>query len=343
MQLQSPRSNFLHKGIYEMKRLSDERLRQLVKVATLYYKEGKTQQEISRELKFSRPNISRMLEQAVARGIVTIQIHDPFSKQEQFNNWFKTTFGLMSVSLIDADKNDNYAISQRIAEALHDELESNIKDNSSIGIMAGLTINSISRYMKPIKQSGLTFVPLTGGFGNHADWQANLNARNFGEHMHHQYVQLNAPYIVKSKAAHDVLVEEPDIRNVLNKADSISAAIVGIGQMQRNATLINTGLLNSRQLAELHDKGAVGSICTSFFDSQGTIIDYSFSDHIIGMELKQLKKVPRVIAVVSGNHKVQAITGALLGKWIDVLITDIHTARSIQDYYFNHIFHGAQP
>lgn len=262
-----------------MKHLSDERLRQLVKVATLYYKEGKTQQEISRELNFSRPNISRMLEQAVAKGIVTIQIHDPFARQEQFNNWFKTTFGL-------------------------------------------------------------TFVPLTGGFGNHADWQANLNARNFGEHMHHQYVQLNAPYIVKSKAAYDILVAEPDIRNVLNMADSTSAAIIGIGQMQRNATLINTGLLNSGQLAELHDKGAVGSICTSFFDSQGTIIDYSFSDHIIGMELKQLKKVPRVIAVVYGDHKVQAITGALLEKWIDVLITDIHTAKSIQYYYFNHFFHG---
>lgn len=209
--------------------------------------------------------------------------------------------------------------------------------------MAGLTINSISRYMKPIKQTGLTFVPLSGGFGNNADWQANLNARNFGEHMQHQYMQLNAPYIVKSKAAYDILVEEPDIKSILKMADSVSTAIVGIGQMQRNATLINTGLLTKKQLSELHDKGTVGSICTSFFDSRGSIIDFSFSDHLIGMDLYQLKKVPRVIAVAFGKHKVQAITAALLGKWIDVLITDIRTAKEIQDYYFNSIFQNSQP
>ena len=322
-----------------MKHISNDRIRQLVQVARYYYTEGMTQQQISEKMNISRPNISRMLEQALSSGIVEITIHDPFSQENKFINWFKDTFGLMSVSINKTNEAEGPEYNSIIlAAALHDELESSIKDNSSIGVMAGLTISSVSRHILPIKQTGLTFIPLVGGFVNDAKWQANLNARNFGERLNGKYVQFNAPYIVKSESLYKELQKEPEIQKVLEMGQNVSAAIVGIGQMQRNATLINTGLLNASELNEIHKHKVVASICTSFLDARGNIVNSSFSNRIVGMNCTQLRKVPRVIAIAAGTSKTQAITAALLGKWIDVLITDEVTAKSIQDYYYNYIF-----
>ncbi len=318
--------------IKNMKRLSDERLQTLVKVATYYYKDGLTQNEISKKMNISRPNISRLLDLALSLGIVSIQINDPFAKEDGFLNWFKEHFDLLSVSLIEWT-DDSYATTENIVDALVSELQANVKKGANVSIMAGLTINTISRYMKPIKQTDITYIPMVGGFGSKANWQANLNARNFGERTKSKYLQLNAPYIVQSKEAYDILVLEPEIKEVLDMAKSSSVAIVGIGQMQRNSTLVSSGLLSKEELKELHDKGVVGSIGTSFIDADGNEIPFSKGGQIIGITSNDLKKIPRVIGIAFGKHKIKAITAALIGKWIDILITDKETAKAIQDYY----------
>lgn len=319
-----------------MKRLSDEKLQLLVKVATYYYKDGLTQNEISEKLNISRSNISRLLDLALSSGIVSIQINDPFAKENDFLNWFKNRFDLLSISLIDTN-DDSYTSTENIVDALVEELQASVKKGATVSVMAGLTINTISRYMKPIKQTDITYVPMVGGFGSKANWQANLNARNFGERTQSKYLQLNAPYIVQSKEAYDVLISEPEIKEVLNSAKSSSVAIVGIGQMQRNSTLVSSGLLSKEELKELHDKGAVGSIGTAFIDAKGNELSFSKGDRTIGIDSKELKKIPRVIGVAFGKHKKEAITAALIGKWIDILITDKDTAKAIQDYYLENM------
>lgn len=206
-----------------------------------------------------------------------------------------------------------------------------------IGVSSGHSINSVSTRVTSFKRLGITFVPLAGGFGASSDFQANINARNFGVRSQSQYVQRNAPYYVKGENVYKALINEPDIKQVLDKWKNLSAAIVGIGQYGRNSTLINSGLLPTSQINELYEKNAVSSIGASFLNKNGGLIDYSFSDHIIGITLEQLHKIPRVIGISYGKDKVKAIMAALLGHWIDVLITDRNTATLLQNYYYGDI------
>jgi hypothetical protein len=50
---------------------------------------------------------------------------------------------------------------------------------------------------------------------------------------------------------------------------------------------------------------------------------------VIGMSLAQLRHARRVVGVAGGSRKTAAIRGALLGKLINVLITDGLTARRL--------------
>ncbi len=49
------------------------------------------------------------------------------------------------------------------------------------------------------------------------------------------------------------------------------------------------------------------------------------------MRLEQLAQVDRSIGVAGGTRKYEAILGALRGAWINILITDHHTAQRLAE------------
>jgi DNA-binding transcriptional regulator LsrR (DeoR family) len=59
-----------------------------------------------------------------------------------------------------------------------------------------------------------------------------------------------------------------------------------------------------------------------FFDANGVVVDIPLHARRIGIELADLKKIPKVIGVAGGVHKVEAILGALRGGFLNVLVTN---------------------
>ncbi|RMU91865.1 sugar-binding domain-containing protein, partial [Pseudomonas syringae group genomosp. 3] len=52
-------------------------------------------------------------------------------------------------------------------------------------------------------------------------------------------------------------------------------------------------------------------------------------EFVVSMGLGKLRSINRVWGLAGGVRKVQAIKGALLGGYLDVLITDVGTARGL--------------
>ena len=75
--------------------------------------------------------------------------------------------------------------------------------------------------------------------------------------------------------------------------------------------------------------GLVGETCGRFFDAWGRYEGYEINKRIIGIDLKDLGNVPRVIAVARGLPKARSILGALRGRLMTVLATDDKTAQAI--------------
>jgi len=64
-----------------------------------------------------------------------------------------------------------------------------------------------------------------------------------------------------------------------------------------------------------------------FFNVKGKEINCDLHRRTVALSLKDLKKTKSVIGIAGGKGKVKAISGALRGGYINILITDEETAE----------------
>ena len=114
------------------------------------------------------------------------------------------------------------------------------------------------------------------------------------------------------------------------KFSKITLGLVGIGSVDPSDMLASSGnIFSAQELDELRQMGAVGDVCLRYFDADGNPIQSALNDRVIGMDLEQLRKIKRCVGVAGGKRKVAAIRGAMRGKYINVLITDVNTANEL--------------
>lgn len=316
---------------------SHERTRLLVKISSLYYIDGLNQQEISVRLGISRPQISRLLAAAKSEGIVQIGIRNPFSDEQTYERAISETFGIKDVIVVHAPDADRSNVDLQLARAASTLLESMIRDRDVVGIMAGRTIASVGREISHTGKKDVTFVPMIGGWGSEgATWHSNSNTRIFAEKLKARYLLLNAPAIVASSEARNHFLKEQEISNVLETARNAKVALVGIGQVSEKATVVQSGYFGRKEMDQVQSVGAVSNICTSFLNSAGERVSYEAESRMIGLTIDDIHRIPNVVAIASGNDKVAAIVAALRGRWMNVLVTDMETAKKVLDWHRSH-------
>lgn len=97
--------------------------------------------------------------------------------------------------------------------------------------------------------------------------------------------------------------KERNISAALTLARECKIALFGVGNLSRNTILYRSGSLKEEDFIELEEKGAVGDVCTCFFDARGEAVSSSFAKRRISITLEELKKIPCKIGVASGLEK----------------------------------------
>jgi DNA-binding transcriptional regulator LsrR (DeoR family) len=106
--------------------------------------------------------------------------------------------------------------------------------------------------------------------------------------------------------------------------------LMGIGKLTPSRLLQDSGnVLDSQDLEELRNRGAVGDICLRFYDREGQLVDSAFNKRVLGISADQIRATPRRVAVAGGKSKVESIRAALRGKWLTTLITDMDVAQAL--------------
>jgi deoxyribonucleoside regulator len=310
--------------------VKNERLRLMVKVCQLYYQEGLNQQSIAKRYGISRSQVSRMISAAKSEGIVEITIRNPFSDEFALEKELLERFNLSDVIVVDTTETENGMADILLSQAGAAFLETVFKDDDVIGVMAGKSITALAKELKDPQKKNLQFVPLIGGWGSvGADWHANSNVSLMARNVKGRHWLLNAPAIVSSIDTRQKLIAEPDIEKVLNLSRRANIAVIGIGEISESATFVQSTNLNDEELSKIKSEGVVASICTSFINQNGDETAKELSDRMIGLRGDELKNIPQVIAIARGDVKVKAIHASLKGNWLDVLITDMDTAKQI--------------
>lgn len=306
-----------------------ENHRVTIKVCEMYYKDNLSQKEISYKLGISRPQISRILTTARANNIVTIKIENPYKNETMLEKELIEMFGLNDALVFNTEGLTSENALIEIGRQAATQIEVYIPNESKVGIMSGRTISELVKSIKGMDRNGLEFIPLIGGMGSSGlDWHANIITKVFADKVSGNYSYLNAPVMVKNSKSKEILISEPEIRNVLEKGAECDIAIVGIGQVNENSASVVAGSLSINEVEYLKKIGAVASVCASYVNREGEILKNDITDRSIGQTLKSLRKSKK-IAIAIGESKIEAIRSVLKGGYINVLITNVETAKGI--------------
>lgn len=310
-----------------------DELRLMTKVARLYYSMHFRQTQIADQLDISQATISRLLKRAQEEQIVRINISTPTGIYSDIETNLEQAYGIKEVIVVDSVDDNEDQIMRDIGTAAAYYLEQTIKPNEIIGLSSwSKTLMAMVDAMNPLpKQAGAEVIQVLGGVGNPTvESHAVHLVRRLAVHVRGKAVFLSAPGVVVSPEMKRLYLQDPYVASAISMFPKITLCLVGIGSVQPSDMLASSGNVFSQdELNDLRKLGAVGDICMRFFDGAGNPITNSTSDKVIGIELEQLRKVRRCVGVAGGARKVAAIRGAMRGGYINVLVTDINTAKAL--------------
>lgn len=299
---------------------SEDRLRL---AARLYYIDRLGQSEVAKFVKVSQAKVSRLLALARERGIVRISVADYEPRHTELEAQLRSRFGLAAVVVIKtfeglADTDLRKAVGRFAAEAVN----ALIKPSDIVAIAGGRTIFELAQHLPEPRNKALTIVQAMGSVdSNLSSFDAQEVGRVVAQRLGGNFLALNAPAYIPEKRTRDALLRLPQVRSVHDHLDRAQVAIVGLGTLD-NSVFVERGALGAESIAELREAGAVGEICGRFFDRNGEECDTRWSDQVMSVEAAQLKKIPQVIGVVSGNDRSAAIAAAIRGKLLKGLVID---------------------
>ncbi|MBR3119333.1 sugar-binding transcriptional regulator [Oceanobacillus profundus] len=308
-----------------MSYLDDRRL--MVKIANLYYEAGETQSTIAKKIGVSRSLISKYLSKSKELGIVEIIIHDEdYSTVSSLETKLENQYGLREAICVPDTEQSNSKI--QLGTAASKYLHRMIRDDQVVGVSSGTTLYEVATAMSSNQHfPNVCFVPIVGGMGDErVDIHANHIVAKLAEALKATYHLLHAPVVVDSKETREIILKQPSIKNTLELGSKADIAIVGIGGTPEHSTMVRS-YINSGITDDLDFDEIAGDICYNFINENGEVVNNSWNEKTITLELNKLKQIPLVVGVAAGVEKVNAIKAALREDLIDVLITDEKTAR----------------
>jgi len=301
----------------------------LVRLAHLHYMREMTHQEIADREGLSRIKVTRLLQEALAQHIVEFRISDPVIDTLTLEEDIQKAFGLRQVIITPSPATDSelYDVLGRYSADL---LMRTVRNGLTIGISWGRTLNGMIPYLERSACRDVTVVSLTGGLAaNNRQPNPYDVASAVAERLNASVSYPLLPAIVDNEQTRSLFMKEKNLRQIIAQWKSIDIALVSIGVIAAETGVYYSFSDPSREAERARNRGAVGDIVAMPFDQRGAIVDLGFTKRLIVIPFVDLKKVPIVVGVAGGKHKVNAILGALRSGYLNTFITDEETGRHV--------------
>ncbi len=302
-------------------------------VARLYFDRGLSKVEIAARLGMSRFRVARLIDAALAGGLVRIEYRDIPAEDVELARTVEDHFGidLCAVAVVPASD----ATLPRVARLAASVIDGLIAPGETIGIAWGSTLAAVVREMPMRSDPSIAVVQLAGGSAQiDRELEPGQLSRLLADRLGGTHHALFAPAFVESRSLRRALLREPDVADAADRFETISLAIVGIGAMPldsqgTSSSLLRSGVLDAGTVARLVGLGAVGDLVVHPFDEAGQFVAPDLADRAMAIGVAELRRTRRVAAVAAGIEKARAIRGALRTGLVRVLVTDAPTARAV--------------
>jgi len=311
--------------------MDTERLELLVQIATWYYEENLSQEDIAGRVGLSRSMVSRLLQKAREHGLIEIRVRYPLKRDAALEHRLCQTFSLSQASVLRDAPADRVTMLRRVGELGARRLQQLLHDEVSIGVGWGTWVYAVVRAMPVSHVTGAQVIQLIGSIGSgdptvDGAQTAHWLAQSLGAVSRF----LHAPLIVENEETARALSQDPAIARTLALAGEVEVALVGVGAPDPVLSgMRRAGYFSEVDLARLRKAGAVGDIVGYHLDAHGCPLDVSINRRLVGISLETLRAIPATIVAAAGASKAAAILAVLRGGYADVLVTTAATASAV--------------
>lgn len=315
---------------------SHDLIRLITRVAQMYHEDKLGQSRIASHLGLSQARVSRLLKQAETKGIVRTTVHVPDNVHAATEHTIEKLYGVDEVIVVELSESayqSSESLNFGLSVAVASWLELMMPTFSSVGISSwSSTLSAAINAMRPLR-AGHTkeIVQVLGGLGMASTQSFSMRlTEKLAMLANAEANFLSAPGVASSLDARDAILGDAVCSSTMSRFDTLSAVLMGIGSSPPSRLLLDSGnVFNEKQLQELENKGAVGDVCMRFFDGDGKPVKSDFDERVIGISAEQILGTRRRLGVAGGPAKFDAIRGALRGRWLSTLITDLATAEKL--------------
>ncbi|TVR05469.1 MAG: sugar-binding transcriptional regulator [Spirochaetaceae bacterium] len=317
-------------------RRPDRTAQEALEVAKLYFYSGLTTEQIAREMKVSRPKVSRLLTFAKESGMVEITIHDTDQSMAPFAREIRDCFSLNSVQVVPVPEVLGEVLwLDRVAKHAASYLNAILQPGMTVGLAWGTTLSAVSEHLIPKQVGKLSFVQLNGSgntWTNDNSYAARI-LQSFADNYQARIYLFPVPTFFDYRETKDAMWRERSIQRVVEMQSNADVLLYSIGSVSAGVPshVYSGGYLEPKDLKELKTQGVVGDLATVFYREDGSYCDISINARASGPPLDLYPRALHSICVVSGLAKVPGLIAALRAGYIRDLIVDEPTARDLMD------------
>jgi DNA-binding transcriptional regulator LsrR (DeoR family) len=313
----------------------------MVQCLELYYRQGRSQKDVAAALGVSAATVSRLLKRAFDEGLVRVELDLP--RTQELETALVERFGLRDAVVVAVGGRGDVKEELGVAAAAY--FEKVAASGLRVGLSCGFTLYHTIRALRDRRFRDLDIYPLSGESTlKLVDLSPNtlvgMMAAKYRPHV--TAYALPVQHLVSLREIERErrrLLRDSEVRRIYEAAQAVDIVLVGVGQIAEQTpgfcSLAESYGVSVRRLREF---GVVGEINYQPFDAEGRIVDRpelrGLMRRVLSVSGDRLQDLSRredryVIAVAGGRSKVEAVRGALKGRFMNVLVTDEDVAQAV--------------
>lgn len=299
------------------------------RAAWLHYAGGLTQAQVAKRLGLTSLKAHRLITKANQEGLVKIFVDGDVSECVELEGQLAAAYGLDYCEVVpDFDLDDLPLRALGIAGAAFLKREIERGEHRLIGVGHGRTLAACVECLPRRTATDVRFVSLFGGLTRKFAANPHDVIHRLTDRTGAQAYLMPVPFFANSVEDRDILLGQRGVTEVFELALMATLMFVGIGTAERKASLVATGMIEPAEIDDVKRDGGTGELLGHFFDDEGRPVETSLSERMIAPARDQLKD-RNIVAVAGGKVKVRAIRAVLESRYLNGLITDERTARSL--------------
>ncbi|MGD8214003.1 sugar-binding transcriptional regulator [Aestuariimicrobium sp. Y1814] len=276
-------------------------------------------------LHLTRWQVGRLLKEALAKGIVRIEIVHPRARSHTLETDLVERTGLREAIVVPSDT-DPATTRQAVAQAAADYLADLTTTPRTLAVSWGQTMSELARAIAPSWADGVTVVQANGGLSRPGPGDPAAIITTLARQARGSTLFLPAPAVVESPELAAALLREPSIAEVTGVARGADVLLFSLGAVTQESVLVQSGCLSLADVTHLLAEGAVGDAVGRFIGADGAIVCPHIDARSVGLQLADVAAARLAIAVAAGSAK-HAVAEACVRRGLcHVLVTDEDTA-----------------